>query len=83
MVGMAVVGAGAWGKNHIRVFSELPDVRLKYVCDSDRSKLQSIQKTYPQTKMVETMKPILEDSEVRGSSLPPPQHRITPSPKKR
>jgi len=66
MVGMAVVGAGAWGKNHIRVFSELPNVRLKYVCDSDRSKLLSIQKAYPQTKMVETMKPILEDSEVKG-----------------
>jgi predicted dehydrogenase len=66
MVGMAVVGAGAWGKNHIRVFSELPDVRLKYVCDSDRSKLLSIQKAYPQTKMVETMKPVLEDPEVRG-----------------
>ena len=66
MVGMAVVGAGAWGKNHIRVFSELPNVRLKYVCDSDRSKLLSIQRAYPQAKMVETMKPILEDSEVRG-----------------
>ena len=66
MVGMAVVGAGAWGKNHIRVFSELPNVRLKYVCDSDRSKLLSIEKTYPQTRMVETMKPILEDSDVRG-----------------
>jgi predicted dehydrogenase len=66
MVGMAVVGAGAWGKNHIRVFSELPNVRLKFVCDSDRSKLLSIQKAYPQTKMVETMKPILEDSEVKG-----------------
>ena len=66
MVGMAVVGAGAWGKNHIRVFSELPNVRLKYVCDSDRSKLLSIQRAYPQAKMVETMKPIFEDSEVRG-----------------
>ena len=66
MVGMAVVGAGAWGKNHIRVFSELPNVRLKYVCDSDRSKLLSIQRAYPQAKMVETIKPILEDSDVRG-----------------
>ncbi len=66
MIDIAVVGAGAWGKNHIRVFSEIRNVRLKYVCDQDSSKLLSIQKTYPQTKMVEDLRPILEDREVRG-----------------
>jgi predicted dehydrogenase len=66
MINIAVVGAGAWGKNHIRVFSEIPNVRLKYVCDQDSSKLQSIQKTYPRTKMVQDLNPILQDSEVRG-----------------
>jgi predicted dehydrogenase len=66
MVGIAVVGAGAWGKNHIRVFSEIPNVRLKYVCDQDPSKLLSLQKAYPQTKMVENLDSILRDPEVRG-----------------
>jgi predicted dehydrogenase len=66
MINVAVVGAGAWGKNHIRVFSELPNVRLKYVCDQDPSKLRSLQKTYPQAKMLEDLKPILQDPEVRG-----------------
>src|SRR5271157_4313239 len=66
MINVAVVGAGAWGKNHIRVFSEIPKVRLKYVCDRDPDKLVSLQKTYPQTKMVEGLEPILQDSEVRG-----------------
>jgi predicted dehydrogenase len=66
MVSIAVVGAGAWGKNHIRVFSELPNVRLKYICDQDSSKLSSIQKTYPQSKMVENLDPILQDPEVKG-----------------
>jgi predicted dehydrogenase len=66
MINVAVVGAGAWGKNHIRVFSEIPNVQLKYVCDQDFSKLQSIQKTYPRTKMVQDLNPILQDSEVRG-----------------
>jgi predicted dehydrogenase len=69
MIDIAVVGAGAWGKNHIRVFSEIPNVRLKYVCDSDPSKLSSLQTAYPQTKMVENLKPILEDPEVRGVVL--------------
>jgi predicted dehydrogenase len=66
MITIAVVGAGAWGKNHIRVFSELPNVRLKYVCDSDPSKLAFVKKTYPQSQTVENLKPILQDPEVRG-----------------
>jgi predicted dehydrogenase len=66
MINIAVVGAGAWGKNHIRVFSEIPKVRLKYICDSDPSKLPALQKNYPQSKMVEDLEPILQDSEVKG-----------------
>jgi predicted dehydrogenase len=66
MISIAVVGAGAWGKNHIRVFSEIPNVRLKYICDQDPSKLSSLEKTYPQSKMVKDLGPILLDSEVRG-----------------
>ena len=66
MINIAVVGAGAWGKNHIRVFSEIPNVRLKYVCDQDASKLSSLEKAYPQSKMVKDLSPILFDSEVRG-----------------
>ena len=55
MINIAVVGAGAWGKNHIRVFSEIPNVRLKYVCDQDASKLSSLEKAYPQSKMVKDL----------------------------
>ena len=66
MVDIAVVGAGAWGKNHIRVFSEMNKVRLKYVCDQDPSKIASLQKAYPQTEMVKDLKPILRDPEVKG-----------------
>jgi predicted dehydrogenase len=66
MVGIAVVGAGAWGKNHIRVFSEMPDTRLKYICDTDSKKLSSLQKFYPQVRMVEDLDPIIRDPEIQG-----------------
>jgi len=66
MINIAVVGAGAWGKNHIRVLSEIPNVRLKYVCDQDALKLSALEKAYPQSKMVKDLTPILLDSEVRG-----------------
>lgn len=61
MIDVAVVGAGAWGRNHIRIFSEIPDVRLKYVCDQDPSKMASLKKAYPQTEMVKELNPILRD----------------------
>ncbi len=66
MINLAVVGAGAWGKNHIRVFSEIPDVHLKYICDQDPAKGLWIQKNYPQTKFVQTLDPILLDPEIKG-----------------
>jgi predicted dehydrogenase len=66
MIDVAVVGAGAWGKNHIRVFSEIPNVRLKYICDQDSSKLLSMQKAFPQSKGVDCVESVLEDSEVKG-----------------
>jgi len=66
MIGIAVVGAGAWGKNHIRVFSELPKVRMKYICDSDPAKTDPLRKNYPQAKMVESLAPILNDGDIQG-----------------
>ncbi len=66
MIGIAVIGAGAWGKNHIRVFSEMPNVWLKYICDKDSLKLNALQKLYPRSKMINEINPILEDPEVKG-----------------
>jgi predicted dehydrogenase len=66
MVSIAVVGAGAWGKNHIRVFSEMPNVRLKYVCDADPKKLAALRKSYPQATAVEALTPVLGDPEIAG-----------------
>jgi predicted dehydrogenase len=66
MVDVAVVGAGAWGKNHVRVFSQLPKVRLKYICDNDPAKLGSMRKAYPQSSAVEDIRPILQDPGVKG-----------------
>src|SRR4030042_7215624 len=66
MIGIAVVGAGAWWKNHIRVFSEIPNVRLNYICDRERSKLSPIEKGFPQSKPVENLAPVLRDPEVKG-----------------
>jgi len=66
MVDVAVIGAGAWGKNHIRIFSGLPHVRLKYICDSDPAKRTTVGKAYPQSTAIENIQPILRDPDVKG-----------------
>lgn len=39
---LAVVGAGAFGRNHVRVLSRLPDVQLVAIVDADLAKAQEL-----------------------------------------
>lgn len=43
---MAVIGIGFWGRNHVRVLSELPDVELVAVCDIDKQRASSVSEKY-------------------------------------
>jgi len=45
-VRMAVVGAGFWGKNHVRVLSELPNAEIIAVCDIDKQRADAISEKY-------------------------------------
>jgi len=40
-LGVAVVGIGFWGRNHVRVFSELPETELMAVCDMNPERAQT------------------------------------------
>jgi UDP-N-acetylglucosamine 3-dehydrogenase len=44
-LGVAVIGTGQWGKNHARVYKELPSTELIAVCDvnADRAKAMAAQ----------------------------------------
>jgi predicted dehydrogenase len=41
---VAVIGVGAMGHNHARVYSEMPDVELVGVADSDGRVAQAVAK---------------------------------------
>ena len=45
-IGVAVIGAGFWGKNHARVFKELEETELIAVCDIDAEKAKSLAKQF-------------------------------------
>ena len=45
-VGVAVIGVGFWGRNHARVYSELPKAELVAVCDIDVKKAKEVAKKF-------------------------------------
>jgi predicted dehydrogenase len=46
---LGVVGAGAWGKNHVRTATALPDAQLAAVCDADPRTRERLTRQYPGT----------------------------------
>jgi predicted dehydrogenase len=44
---LGVVGAGAWGRNHVRTASGLADGELTAVCDTDSSVRERLARQYP------------------------------------
>lgn len=41
-LGVAVIGTGFWGRNHARVFKELPDTELLAICDIDAERARTV-----------------------------------------
>ena len=61
---VALVGYGYWGPNLLRNYMELSDVRLKWVCDRDASKLGRAKTRYPSVVVTEDYRDVLGDPEV-------------------
>ena len=46
MTRVAVIGTGAMGANHVRVYREMLDIELVAIVDKDRAKAESVGKPY-------------------------------------
>jgi predicted dehydrogenase len=46
MVNVGIIGAGAWGKNHVRVCRELEGIHLVKVCDLNEDNLSNLKMTF-------------------------------------
>lgn len=66
MVGIASIGAGAWGSNWIRTLAGMPEVQLRWVCDVMPASLEKVRRQYPQTKTTTRVEDLLEDPDVQG-----------------
>lgn len=45
-IGVAVIGTGQWGKNHARVYKELPSTELIAVCDVNAERAKAMAQQY-------------------------------------
>lgn len=64
MIHLAVIGAGYWGPNLIRNFSQLPGAHVAYVCDLDPAKLAPLAGQYPTLTTTREYQDALSDPNV-------------------
>ena len=65
-IGVAVVGAGGWGRNHVRNFAALPGVALRCVCDRSEAVRAQLAASFPEVRMLASLEEALEDETVRA-----------------
>lgn len=71
MLKIAIIGAGNMGSLHARIISELPNVSLVAICDSDITKVKTLSKTY-QTKYYSDFKKLLASEALDGVIIATP-----------
>jgi predicted dehydrogenase len=59
-----VVGLGYWGPNLLRILSELPGLEVRWMCDSDRDRLERLGPRYPAVRQAEDVDRLFEDPEL-------------------
>ncbi len=64
MVGIAVVGAGNWGKNLVRNFASMKDAKLKYVVELNEKIREGLTSQYPGVTVTADLDAALKDSAV-------------------
>lgn len=75
MIKVGVIGLGAMGKNHARVYSELPGVELVGVCDAEEGLAENIAGKY-QTKAFANYSELLEQNlDAVSIAIPTSMHK--------
>ena len=72
MVRVAVVGAGAWGINHVRAFARAPGAELVMVCDVSASACERAQAIAPRARLTGDVGQVLAAADVDAVVLATP-----------
>jgi predicted dehydrogenase len=71
-INFAVIGAGYWGKNLVRVYFSAPGAKLKCVCDLDEKKLNFVRSFYPSVKTTVKIEDVFSDPEINAVVIAAP-----------
>jgi predicted dehydrogenase len=66
MIGIAVVGCGQWGPNHVRNFSQLDETRVVGAADLDAGRRAAIKAAYPQIEVTDDYHALLKRDDVQA-----------------
>ncbi|MCK4403460.1 MAG: Gfo/Idh/MocA family oxidoreductase [candidate division Zixibacteria bacterium] len=76
MIKIGLIGCGAWGKNLLRNFSDLPGCVLLSCCDENPKQIERLRPNYPKVKFTQDQKEIIENPNLDAVviSTPPASH---------
>jgi predicted dehydrogenase len=69
---IAVIGAGYWGPNLIRCFSQSSRSSVSWICDRDEARLRTVRTRAPSARTTRDYKDILKDPEVELVAIATP-----------
>lgn len=73
-VRIAVVGAGAWGRNHVRTILALPEADLAGVCEINPVRRQELERRYPGVLVSEDLELVLSRADAAVVATPASSH---------
>ncbi len=68
-LGVAVIGVGFWGRNHVRVFSELSETELVAVCDVNLERAKTIVGQYDGVEAYGDSRKLLKRKDIEAVSI--------------
>ena len=77
-IGLAVIGCGQWGFNHLRVFAETEGVRLLYGVDPREDRRKSLERRFPGARFVADPGAALADPAVTAVVIATPTSTHAP-----
>lgn len=71
---VAVVGAGNWGRNHVRTLAALPEADLVAVCDADAERREAVSRQYPTVHVTGEVGEALDKADAAVVATPAAYH---------